>query len=391
MRIALIAHPRHAIRPPFEGGMEAHTWHLARGLAARGHAVTLFAAGGSEAGVPLVPLLPEPYERRFPWAACREAPALHAHLDAAHAEALERIAGGGFDVVHNNGLHRFPPRFARAARQPTVSAMHVPPFEVLHRAMEDSAAPWHLVTVTSRAQLGRWWEAPPAQARVVHNGIDPAAWPFRARGDGSAVWSGRIMPNKGTALAARAARAAGVPLRILGAVEDRGYFEAEVAPLLGDGVRYGGHLSGGPLAEALARASALLFTPMWDEPFGLAAIEAMACGLPVAAFDQGAVREVVGGCGAYARPGDVEDLAAALRRALGMERRASRRRVEERFTLARMIDAYEACYEAAVAQRDAPWPEPHYDYWELPPRMRGSGGMHAPSLTQPPSAPSASE
>ena len=162
MRIALIAHPRHAIRPPFEGGMEAHSWHLARGLSARGHDVSLFAAGGSEAGVPLVPLLPEPYEATHPWARCRDAPALHARLDAAHAAALARIAGGGFDVIHNNGLHRFPPRHARAARQPTVSAMHVPPFDALHRAVRDSAAPWHVVTVTSRRQLARWWDAPPA-------------------------------------------------------------------------------------------------------------------------------------------------------------------------------------------------------------------------------------
>ena len=371
--------------------MEAHSWHLARGLSARGHDVTLFAAEGSDAGVPLVPLVPEPYEARFPWAACRDTPALNAHLDEAHAAALGRIAGGGFDVVHNNGLHRFPPRHARAARQPMVSAMHVPPFETLHRAIRDSAAPWHLVTVPSRRQVGRWWDAPPPQARVVQNGIDPAAWPYRARGDGSAVWSGRIMPNKGTALAVRAARAAGVPLTILGAIEDRGYFEAEVAPLLGTGARYAGHLSGAALAEALGRASALLFTPMWDEPFGLAAIEAMACGLPVAAFDNGAVREVVGACGAYAPPGDVGALAAALRQAVGMDRAAARRRVEDRFTLSRMIDAYEACYDEAIAHRDADWPEARYAPHELAPSMRGSGGMHAPGLTRPPPEPSASE
>ena len=365
MRIALIAHPRHAIRPPFEGGLEAHTWHLARGLAARGHEVTLLAAGGSDAGVPLVPLVPEPYEARFPWARWRDAPELHAHLDEAHAKALAWIAEARFDVVHNAGLHRFPPRHARAARQPTVSAMHVPPFDTLRRAVHDSAAPWHVVTVPSHLQRTRWWDDPPPQARVVSNGIDIATWPFRAGGDGSAAWSGRIMANKGTALAARAARAAGVPLVLYGAVEDPGYFDAEVAPCLGGDVRYGGHLAGPALAEALGRASALVFTPMWDEPFGLAAIEAMACGLPVAAFDMGAVREVVGPCGAFARPGDVDGLAAALRRAMSLSRRGARERVERRFTLARMIEDYEACYAEATARRENPWPEPVYTEREL--------------------------
>ena len=340
--------------------MESHSWHLARGLAERGHAVTLFAAGGSEAGVPLVPLTPEPYEARFPWALWRDRPELHAHLDRAHAAALARISEGGFDVVHNNGLHRFPPRHARAARQPTVSAMHVPPFDALRRAIHDSAAPWHRVTVPSARQLERWWDDPPGEARVVHNGIDPADWPFAGTGDGTAVWSGRIMPNKGTAQAARAARRAGVPLAILGAVEDRAYFEREVAPLLGGGVSYRGHLQGAALARAIGRASALLFTPMWDEPFGLAAIEAMACGVPVAAFDAGAVREVVGDCGAFAPPGDVAGLACALGTAMRMDRRAARARVERRFTLARMIERFEACYREAIARRGAPWPEPTY-------------------------------
>lgn len=347
--------------------MEAHTWHLARGLAARGHDVTLVAAGGSEAGVPLVALTPEPYEARFPWARWRDTPALNAHLDAAHARALGHVAAGGFDVVHNNGLHRFPPRFARVARHPCVSAMHVPPFDALHRAVRDSAAPWHLVTVTSAQQVGRWWDDPPAQARAVPNGIDLAAWPYRAAGDGGAVWSGRIMPNKGTALAARAARLAGVPLTVLGAIEDRAYFEAEVAPLLGDRLRYGGHLSGAALAREVGRASALLFTPMWDEPFGLAAIEAMACGLPVAAFDNGAAREVIGPCGAFAPPGEVEALARALRAAMALPRRAARARVEARFTLHGMIESFEACYREAIAHRGDPWPEARYTPTQLAP------------------------
>ena len=48
MRVAVVSHIRHPIRAPFMGGMEAHSWHLARGLRARGHDVTLFASGDSD-------------------------------------------------------------------------------------------------------------------------------------------------------------------------------------------------------------------------------------------------------------------------------------------------------------------------------------------------------
>ena len=367
MRIALLAHPRHPIRPPFMGGMEAHAWHLAHGLARRGHEVTLFAAGDSDPALNVHPVRATHYEAEWPADLWHGTDALNAHTDAIWAAALPAIRTGGFDVVHNNTVHRYPPRLSRAMRVPMVTSLHVPPFRALLNAMHDSVAPWHLATVTSAQQLARWWPDPPPSARVLPNGIDLGAWPFRARGDGSAVWAGRIHPNKGTAFAARAARIAGVPLTIYGTVEDRGYFDADVAPHLGGGVRYGGHLAGAELAEALGAASVLLFTPMWDEPFGLAAVEGMACGLPVAAFRNGAVEEVLGTCGRFADAGDAEGLAVALTEAMALPRAASRARAEERFSLDRMLDACEALYGEAVAARNDHWPEVLYTPLQLAP------------------------
>ena len=367
MRIALLAHPRYPIASPFMGGMEAHAWRLARGLLDRGHDVTLFAAGDSDPDLPVHAVRDTHYEVDWPADRWHGTDELNAHTDRLWAGALPAIRDGGFDVVHNNTVHRFPPRLARAARIPMVTSLHVPPFAVLRRAMSDSEAPWHLVTVTSRQQLARWWADPPVTARVVPNGIALDEWPFQAAGDGGAVWAGRIHPNKGTGHAARACLRAGVPLTIYGTVEDRGFFEAEVAPHLGPTVRYGGHLTGQALAAALGRSSVLLFTPMWDEPFGLAAIEGMACGLPVAAFRNGAVGEVVGPCGRYAAPGDEVGLAAAVREAIELDRHASRARVQERYTLDGMLDGYEALYAEAISRRGADWPHASFSPRELAP------------------------
>ena len=66
MRIALMAHVRQPIAEPFMGGMEAHTWHLAKGLEARGHRVTVFASGDSDPDLEISPILDEHYERTFP-------------------------------------------------------------------------------------------------------------------------------------------------------------------------------------------------------------------------------------------------------------------------------------------------------------------------------------
>jgi len=348
LRIAVLAHIRHPIRQPFMGGMESHAWYLTRGLMARGHDVTLLASGDSDPDLPVLPVLPEHYERTMPWAQWHKTEHF-ALAQAGHfANAGRLMAEGGFDIIHNNSLHPAPLDWAAEAGQPMVTSLHVPPFRLLREAVERNTAPWMLNTVTSQVQMETWWNGVPATARVASNGIDPARWPYRASGDGSLAWVGRIAPTKGTVDAVKAARIAGRPLTLYGPVDDATYYETQVVPLLGGDVVHAGHLGSDGLAEAVGRASALLFTPLWNEPFGLTAIEAMACGVPVAAYDNGAAREVIGDSGAYATPDDIEGLADAIEAATALPRCDARRRVERHFSLDRMIDRYEACYRDAI-------------------------------------------
>ncbi|MHA0329928.1 glycosyltransferase [Sphingomonas melonis] len=350
MRIAILAHVRQRIAQPFAGGMEAHCWHLAAGLQDRGHDVVLFASGDSDPRFAIDPVLAEHYERTFPWAEHRGSAPLIAHLDAGYAAACDRIAAGGFDVVHNNSLHRFPLEQRRTEAVPTVTSLHVPPYDALHWFVQQSPSPRHHLTVTSARQREAWWpNGAPAEVSVLHNGIDIDRWPYRPHGNGEAVWCGRITPNKGPHLAAQAARAAGIRLTLFGGIEDPDYYGAEVAPLLGDGVVYAGHRNAEELAVELGRASLFVFTPCWDEPFGLVAAEAMACGLPVAAFDMGAAREVVGDAGRFAPPGDVAALATAMREAMAIPPDVPRDRVQRLFTHDRWLDRCEALYRTVIA------------------------------------------
>ncbi|KTS19619.1 glycosyl transferase family 1 [Methylobacterium indicum] len=350
MRIALLAHLRHPIAPPFAGGLEAYCWHLAEGLTARGHDVVLFASGDSDPRFSLDPVSPVHHEKRFPGLEHRGDAGLRAHVDAAYAAALDRIAAGGFDVVHNNSLSRLPLERRRTSTVPTLTSLHAPPYDALRWFVHDSPSPTHRLTATSSAHLAAWWpDGPPPEASVLPNGIDPAAWPFGANGDGSAAWSGRLTPVKGAHHAIAAARSAGLPLTLFGPIEEPDYWEAGIRPLLGGAIRYGGHLAGAALAAEMARASVFLFTPCWDEPFGLAAIEAMACGLPVAGFTRGAAREVVGEAGCLVPSGDAAALAAAIPAALAIPRNIPRERVLRLFTRDLWLDRCEALYAALHA------------------------------------------
>ena len=108
--------------------------------------------------------------------------------------------------------------------------------------------------------------------------------------------------------------------------------------------------------EVLQHAD-LFLLPSESESFGLAALEAMSCGVPVIASRTGGLPEVVddGVTGLLHPVGDVPAIAAAIRLLLGDEplhRRmsaAARQRVEGRFAREPMIDRYEACYQRVLS------------------------------------------
>lgn len=348
LRVALIASARFPISEPFAGGLEAHTWWLARALHRRGHHVELFAAPGSD---PALTARELPVRRTVLSDAARADTSMPSvrWMEEHHAYLglmldLARDGEQRFDVVHNNSLHYLPVAMAAALRIPVVTTLHTPPTPWLESAITAQDSCPVTFTAVSRFTAGAWRPTVPA-VRVVRNGIDMDFW-APGPGGGDLVWSGRLVPEKGAHLAIEAARAAGMPLRIAGPVSDRAYFEDRVAPLLGDDVRYVGHLDRRELAGLLGSASAALVTPGWDEPYGLVVAEALACGTPVCGFDRGALAEILTpDCGLLAPPGDVDALAELIPRAVKLDRRAARRRAEEFCCLDRTADAYTSLYE----------------------------------------------
>ena len=113
---------------------------------------------------------------------------------------------------------------------------------------------------------------------------------------GYLAFLGRISPEKRVDRAIAIARAVGLPLKIAAKVDrvDEDYFRAEIEPLLKrPGIEFIGEIDERRKTSFLGEARALLFPIDWPEPFGLAMIEAMACGTPVLAFSNGAVPEVI--------------------------------------------------------------------------------------------------
>ena len=352
LRIALIASARFAIREPFAGGLEAHTWTFARALRERGHEVTVFAGPGSD---PVLDVQEIQVQRARISAAARADVSMTADewLQEHHAYLtlmLHLSRTQEFDVVHNNSLHHLPIAMAPAVATPMLTTLHTPPTPWLESAIQAGPCPVTFVAVSEHT--ARAWESS-ASPIVIRNGIDLDVWPA-GPGGGPAIWFGRLVPEKGADLAIRAARAAGLELDLVGPVADRNYFDELIRPQLGKGIRYLGHLDHGALAARVGAASVTLVTPRWDEPYGLVVAESLACGTPVAGFDRGGVGEVSApDCAVLVAADDVAALADAALRARGLSRARARARAASSCSVDRMIDEYESVYARLAVRADA--------------------------------------
>ncbi len=353
MRLGLIASARFPVIEPFAGGLEAHAWMLARGLRDRGHEVTVFAAPGSDPALDVHELEVQTIEVS-PAARADVSMSADWWLQEHHAylSVMLQLGDHGLDVVHNNSLHYLPIAMARSLPVPLVTTLHTPPTPWLESAIRAPRGCDVTFAAVSAHTADAWRHVVPFST-VVHNGVDPQRW-RQGPGGGPAVWSGRLVPEKGPHLAVQAALRAGVPLRLAGPVMDGPYFDAEVRPHLGSTVEYVGHLRTDELVELVGSASASLVTPCWEEPYGLVVAESMSCGTPVAGFARGALPELVTPQTArLVAPGDVAALATALVEAVHLDRDAVRAHALATCSVEAMVDGYEALYAGEITEQAA--------------------------------------
>ena len=348
LRIAMLAPIAWRCPPAAYGPWEAATSTLTEALVARGHDVTLFAAGGSRTSGRLRVTAPAPYEEDR----SLDAKAWEAiHLGRAMAEA------GAFDVVHAQCDFAALP-FARLITPPMVATIHgLGPPEVCERVLPAWREHAGDVAYIAISEADRHPDLP--YAATIHHGLRLADWPFADPGaDAPLVFFGRSHPEKGPARAIAAARAAGVPLVMAGIVQDAAHHAAKVAPHVdGQVVRWLGPVGGRERARLLGSARALLHLIDFEEPFGLSVAEAMACGTPVIATHRGAMPELIADGVTGFIVDDPADAPAAIARLPEIDRAACRRHAEARFSDARMAAEHEALYRRLIAAR-APGPRP---------------------------------
>jgi glycosyltransferase involved in cell wall biosynthesis len=208
---------------------------------------------------------------------------------------------------------------------------------------------------------------------TTYNGIDPAGFTFKEKPGEYLVFLGRFHPEKGAHLAIEIAKRSGKQLKMAAIKHDDAYFHDEIEPHIdGEQIQFLGEVQREGRNELLSNALALVHMNTRPERFGLTLVEAMACGTPVLGSKLGSVPEiVVDGVTGFLCDG-VDDALAKVPKLAALDRKACRARVEEQFTVGRMVDRYAGAYAAALEQKLPPEPTPEelrwreHDWWDRP-------------------------
>jgi len=353
------------------GGAQAFLADLARGLVAAGHRVTLLAARDSsvsgvccpDLGIDATPLRAERMLTSESDATQRATPAQHDAFRAARGWLEQHRAE--VDLVH---AHAFDaPAFDSLADMPcpVLHTLHLPPLraDVVQAAIRARRQPRASLIAVSESSRQAWRAHGVDVTNVIPNGVDLTRIAFGAAARGYLLFAGRLAPEKGAAVAIGAARRSGYPLLLVGAAYDAAYTDEQVLPFargmpewsedepLDAPATWIGARPRHVVHRLMATATATLVPSRWDEPFGLAAVEAQAAGCPAIAFDRGGLHDVIatGRTGVLVPADDEIAFAQAIPVATRLDRAACRAWIADRFSIVTAVVAHEALYRRAVA------------------------------------------
>jgi glycosyltransferase involved in cell wall biosynthesis len=351
VKVAIVAPLVSAIREPQRGGSQAFVSDLARGLVDRGHDVHLYAASGSEIdGVELMDTGVDPralqaslYRASDGTPACESAAP-----ERAFAAVYRAVRREAYDVVHNHAFDAPAVTLGTTVRAPVLHTLHLPPDAAVADALRRAArrGPRPTVACVSAFHAGAWRRVVSVDA-ILPPLIPTSSIGWSPAAADTAVFAGRLSPEKGAAEAIEIARAARIRIDLYGDSYDPDYTRERIDPRRADpGVCVHAGVPRRALWEAMARAAVVLCPARWDEPFGMVAAEAQACGTPVVAFRRGALSEVIldGVTGLLVAPDDVDAAASAAARATELSRSRCREHAEAHLDLELSLDAHEQLY-----------------------------------------------
>ncbi len=388
MRVAIIAPPWLALPIKGYGGIELVLEGLINGLVADGIEVEVF---GNEArkmnGITTHALYKKEQYCNIHKPMYETLPILAAHMEY----ALTNIkADGKFDIIHDHNGFLGPELLAWATNDadlpPVVHTLHGPPFSnksMLAQGLPDNRPFWSQLA----KNMGRMYligisdalmEPAPEELRshilpTVYNAIEIDNFPFVKDKKDYFITLARFSRDKGQHIAVELCAKKGLRLRMAGTIsgietskkllfelanplssfrgsDDFRYYSDKILPytIKYKKITYSGNLSGASKMKFVSESKALLFPIDWEEPFGMAVIEALACGTPVIAMNRGAMPEIIThGVNGFLANNEAE-FEEYMDRIDEIDPVACRKSVEKKFSAKTMAAEYVKRYQQAI-------------------------------------------
>ena len=337
-RIAILSPVAWRTPPRAYGAWETVASNITEGLVARGwENVTLFATKESLTKAKLIGWIEKGYEEDK-----SQIPLVSTclHISKALQKADE------FDLIHSN-FDYLPLTYIPFIKTPMLTTIHGFSEPDILRVYHEHKDSYFVSISDSDRDPGLPYLA------TVYNGIDLSNLTFRETPGDKLVHYGRIHNDKGTHLAIEAAKKYGMDLIIAGIIQDQEYFDNLIKPHINQSsIQFIGPVNPVQRDALLKDAYAVLHLNTIPERFGLVMAESMAAGVPVIAMDLGSCREVIADKQTGYLVNNVDEAVEAIGKIDLIDRKKCRQRVEENFTIDRMVEGYEKVY-AEIFRREA--------------------------------------
>ncbi len=337
MKIAQIAPVIESVPPKKYGGTERVVSALTEELVRRGHDVTLFASGDSISKAKLVSVTP----RSIRDSRLKDIYGPNYWTMLNIGLAYERQSD--FDIIHDHNGHLSLPT-ANISQTPVVMTLHGSFDPVNKQFFSKLGKKVNFVSISKKQAAS----APNVNwAGNVYNGLAMKDFPFSPKNEGYLLYVGRFSYEKGAHIAIEVAQNLNMPLLMAAKLDflDLSYYQEKIGPNLGSQVKWVGEVDQEERNRLMSKALALLHPVTWPEPFGLTMIEAMACGTPVVAFDEGSIPEVVkNGKTGYVVT-DVESMMNAVEKIKKIDRKYCREYALTNFNDKKMTENYLQLYK----------------------------------------------